>query len=69
MGQISGGEPAVECSLVCEFNGGGQLKTEYLGSYQRYQSMANTLETQAATGGPGPGRPDHIQSPMPTAWQ
>ena len=47
MGQISGGEPAVECSLVCEFNGGGQLKTEYLGSYQRYQSMANTLETQA----------------------
>ena len=48
MGQISGGEPAVECSLVCEFGGGGQLNTEYRGSYQRYQSMSNTMETQAA---------------------
>ena len=48
MGQISEGEREIECNLVCEFNGSGQLKTEYLGSYQRYQSMANTLETQAA---------------------
>ena len=48
LGQISGGEPAVECSLVCEFTGGGGLTTEYRGSYQRYQAMANTLETQAS---------------------
>ena len=48
MGQISGGEASVRCSLVCEFNGGGQLNTEYQGSYQRYQAMANTLETQAS---------------------
>ena len=48
MGQISGGEASVRCNLVCEFNGGGQLTTEYQGSYQRYQAMANTLETQAA---------------------
>ena len=48
MGQISGGEPAVQCSLVCEFAGGGGLTTEYRGSYQRYQSMANSLETQAS---------------------
>jgi hypothetical protein len=47
MGQISGGEASVRCNLVCEFSGGGQLSAEYQGSYQRYQAMAGTLETQA----------------------
>ncbi len=48
MGQTPGGEAGVSCKLTCEFGDGGVLDTSYTGSYERYRSVANTLEAQAS---------------------
>ena len=48
MGQTPGGEASVKCNLTCEFADGGELATSYTGSYERYRSVANTLEGQAS---------------------
>ena len=48
MGQTPGGNASVACELTCEFGDGGVLGTTYRGAYERYRSVANTLETQAS---------------------
>ena len=48
MGQMPGGNASVTCQLTCEFGDGGVLDTTYRGAYERYRSVANTLETQAS---------------------
>ena len=48
MGQVPGGNASVSCQLTCEFGDRGVLDTTYRGSYERYRSVANTLETQAS---------------------
>ena len=48
MGQTSGAAASVRCELTCEFGEGGSLRTNYSGAYERYRSVAGTLETQAS---------------------
>ena len=48
MGQLAGSDASVQCDLTCEFDSGSLLRAEYKGPYQRYQAMANSLESQAS---------------------
>ena len=48
MGQVPGASASVGCELTCEFEDGGSLSTIYRGAYERYRSVANTLEAQAS---------------------
>jgi len=48
MGQMAGSDARVVCELTCEFGDDEVLATQYKGIYGRYQSVAGTLESQAA---------------------